>query len=264
MPPPKYKHPWQQWPGKIAVTSSDDLESESSLIEHLIELRARLIRMLIGLGLVVSALLPFSKVLYRWLATPIISQLPTGQNVISTQPTGAVFAPLKLTFFLGLFIAMPWVLYQVWAFIAPGLYQREKRLALPLLISAVVLFYIGCAFAYFLVLPAVFHFLTTFKPDVIQLTPDAGAYLDFVLAIFFAFGASFELPVAMVILTVLHWVKPTQLRESRSYAIVAIFIFAAVLTPPDVVSQLMLAIPMCLLYELGIVAAWAVTRPKTV
>ncbi|TNW11999.1 twin-arginine translocase subunit TatC, partial [Xylella fastidiosa] len=163
-----------------------------------------------------------------------------------------------------LFIAMPWVLYQGWAFIAPGLYQREKRLALPLLISAVVLFYIGCAFAYFLVLPAVFHFLTTFKPDVIQLTPDAGAYLDFVLAIFFAFGASFELPVAMVILTVLHWVKPTQLRESRGYAIVAIFIFAAVLTPPDVVSQLMLAIPMCLLYELGIVAAWAVTRPKTV
>nr|WP_201745734.1 twin-arginine translocase subunit TatC [Xylella taiwanensis] len=229
----------------------------------MIELRARLIRMLIGLGLVVSALLPFSKVLYSWLVTPMLSQLPAGQSVISTQPAGVVLAPLKLTFFLGLFIAMPWVLYQAWAFIAPGLYQREKRLALPLLVSAVILFYIGCAFAYFLVLPAVFHFLTTFKPDVIQLTPDAGAYLDFVLAIFFAFGASFELPVAMVILTVLSWVKPTQLRESRGYAIVAIFILAAVLTPPDVVSQLMLAVPMCLLYELGILAAWAVTDSKT-
>ncbi|HHW4678044.1 MAG TPA: twin-arginine translocase subunit TatC [Xylella sp.] len=246
------------------MTSHDYLQNESSLTEHLIELRARLIRMLIGVGLVVSALLPFSKALYSWLATPMLSQLPAGQSVISTQPAGVVFAPLKLTFFLGLFIAMPWVLYQAWAFIAPGLYQREKRLAVPLLISAVLLFYIGCAFAYFLVLPAVFHFLTTFKPDVIQLTPDAGAYLDFVLAIFFAFGTSFELPVAMVILTLLNLVKPNQLRESRSYAIVAIFIVAAILTPPDVVSQLMLAVPMCLLYELGILAGWAVTRTKSV
>ncbi len=157
-------------------------------------------------------------------------------------------------------MSAPWLLYQAWAFVAPGLYQREKRLALPLLASAVLLFYLGCGFAYFLVLPAVFHFLTTFKPDVIQLTPDAGAYLDFVLAIFFAFGASFELPVALVILALLGWVTPQQLREGRGYAVVGIFVLAAVLTPPDVVSQLMLAIPMCLLYELGIVASsWLVS-----
>ncbi|MBB4128880.1 sec-independent protein translocase protein TatC [Xanthomonas translucens] len=235
-------------------------EAESSLIEHLVELRARLVRALTGLGVVVLALLPFSKTIYTWLAAPMLAQLPIGQSVIATHPAGAVFAPLKLTFFVGVFIAAPWLLYQAWAFVAPGLYQREKRLALPLLASAVLLFYVGCAFAYFLVLPAVFHFLTTFKPDIIQLTPDAGAYLDFVLAIFFAFGASFELPVALVILALLGWVTPQQLREGRGYAVVGIFVLAAVLTPPDVVSQLMLAIPMCLLYEIGIVAASAVTK----
>ncbi|KLD77930.1 twin-arginine translocase subunit TatC [Xanthomonas hyacinthi] len=235
-------------------------EAESSLIEHLVELRARLMRALIGLAVVVVALLPFSKRIYTWLAAPMLAQLPLGQSVIATHPAGAVLAPIKLTFFLGVFIAVPWLLYQAWAFVAPGLYQREKRLALPLLASAVLLFYVGCAFAYFLVLPAVFHFLTTFKPDIIQLTPDAGSYLDFVLAIFFAFGASFELPVALVILALLGWVTPQQLREGRGYAVVGIFVLAAVLTPPDVVSQLMLALPMCLLYEIGIIAASAVTK----
>lgn len=238
---------------------------ESPLIEHLIELRARLMRALVGLGVVLLALLPFARRLYTELATPLVSQLPDGQSLVAINPAGAFFAPLKLTFFTALFIAVPWLLYQAWAFVAPGLYAREKRLALPLLGSAVMLFYIGCAFAYFLVLPAVFHFLTTFRPDVIAITPDAGAYLDFVLAIFFAFGASFELPVAMVILVLLGWVSPQQLREGRGYAIVGIFVIAAVLTPPDVVSQLMLAIPMCFLYELGIHAArWLAPRKPAV
>lgn len=242
--------------------SSGDF-NESPLIEHLIELRARLIRGLMGLGVVLLGLLPFSRTLYNHLATPLISQLPAGQTMIATNPAGAFFAPLKLTFFTALFIAVPWLLYQAWAFVAPGLYAREKRLAMPLLASAVALFYIGCAFAYYLVLPAVFHFLTTFRPDVIAITPDANAYLDFVLAIFFAFGTSFELPVAMVILVLLGWVTPTQLREARGYAVVGIFVVAAVLTPPDVVSQLMLAIPMCILYELGIHAArWLQPRDQ--
>lgn len=232
---------------------------ESGLIEHLIELRARLMRALIGLGVVLLGLMPFSRQIYNWLAHPLISQLPNGQSMIAINPAGAFFAPLKLTFFVALFIAVPWLLYQLWAFVAPGLYAREKRLAVPLLATSVLLFYIGCAFAYFLVLPAVFHFLTTFRPDVIAITPDANAYLDFVLAIFFAFGSSFELPVAMVILTLLGWVSPQQFKESRGYAIVGIFVLAAVLTPPDVVSQLMLAIPMVLLYELGIHASrWLV------
>ena len=232
---------------------------ESSLVEHLVELRARLVRALLGLGVVLLGLLPFSRTLYTYVAEPLISQLPNGQSMIAINPAGAFFAPLKLTFFVALFVAMPWLLYQLWAFVAPGLYAREKRLAVPILASSVLLFYIGCAFAYFLVLPAVFHFLTTFRPDVIAITPDANAYLDFVLAIFFAFGGSFELPVAMVILTLLGWVTPQQFKEGRGYAVVGIFVLAAVLTPPDVVSQLMLAIPMCLLYELGIHASkWLV------
>ena len=242
--------------------SAADL-NESSLIEHLIELRSRVVRALLGLGVVLLALMPFSRTLYTHLATPLISQLPAGQSMIATNPAGAFFAPLKLTFFAALFVAVPWLLYQAWAFVAPALYAREKRLALPLLGSAVALFYIGCAFAYFLVLPAVFHFLTTFRPEVIAITPDANAYLDFVLAIFFAFGASFELPVAMVILVLLGWVTPQQLREGRGYAVVGIFVLAAVLTPPDVVSQLMLAIPMCFLYELGIHASrWLQPRDQ--
>nr|WP_269450806.1 twin-arginine translocase subunit TatC [Stenotrophomonas sp. MMGLT7] len=231
------------------------------MIDHLVELRARLVRALVGLGVVLLAVLPFARPIYSWLAGPLISQLPAGQTMIAVNPAGAFFAPLKLAFFVALFIAVPWLLYQVWAFVAPGLYQREKRLALPLLASAVALFYIGCAFAYFLVLPAVFHFLTTFKPDVIAITPDAASYLDFVLVIFFAFGASFELPVALVILTLLGWVTPQQLKDGRGYAIVGIFVLAAVITPPDVISQLMLAIPMCLLYEIGIHASrWLLPR----
>lgn len=232
---------------------------ESGLIEHLIELRARLMRALIGLGVVLLGLMPFSRQIYTWLAQPLISQLPNAQSMIAINPAGAFFAPLKLTFFVALFVAVPWLLYQLWAFVAPGLYARERRLAVPLLVTSVLLFYIGCAFAYFLVLPAVFHFLTTFRPEVIAITPDANAYLDFVLAIFFAFGSSFELPVAMVILTLLGWITPQQFKDGRGYAIVGIFVLAAVLTPPDVVSQLMLAIPMCLLYELGIHASrWLV------
>ena len=239
---------------------SDDF-NESPLIEHLVELRARLVRGLLGLGVVLLALLPFARTLYNLLATPLISQLPAGQSMIATNPAGAFFAPLKLTFFAALFVAVPWLLYQAWAFVAPGLYQREKRLAMPLLASAVVLFYAGCAFAYFVVLPAVFGFLTAIKPEGVAMMTDINAYLDFVLVIFLAFGASFQLPVALVILVALGWVTPAQLREGRGYAIVGIFVVAALITPPDVVSQLLLAIPMMLLYEAGILASRLAVRP---
>ena len=201
------------------------------------------------------ALLPFTRDIYTWLAGPLISQLPAGQTLIAINPAGAFFAPVKLTFFLALFFAAPWLLYQAWAFVAPGLYQREKRLALPLLASALALFYAGCAFAYFLVLPMVFGFLARVTPDGVAMMTDISAYLDFVLVLFLAFGLSFELPVALVILALLGWVTPAQLREGRGYAVVGIFVIAAIVTPPDVVSQLLLAIPMCLLYEAGIIAA---------
>ncbi|KPN16768.1 preprotein translocase subunit TatC [Xanthomonas sp. Mitacek01] len=234
---------------------ADDDAGEGSLIDHLIELRMRLMRGLAGTGLVLLCLLPFANKLYGMLAQPLLDKLPAGSNLIAIEVASPFFAPLKLVFFTALVVTMPWLLYQAWAFVAPGLYKREKRLALPLLASAVGLFYIGCAFAFFFVLPSVFKFLTMVTPDGVAMMTDINAYLNFVLVIFLAFGMSFELPVALVILVLLGWVTTDQLREARGYAVVGVFVLAAVITPPDVVSQLMLAIPMCLLYEAGIVAA---------
>ena len=238
-------------------------DAERPLIAHLLELRMRLLRASIGLLLVLACLLPFANTLYAYLAQPLLAKLPKGGQLIATQVASPFFAPMKLAFFAALLISMPWLLYQAWAFVAPGLYKREKRLALPLLSSALLLFYAGCAFAYFLVLPMVFGFLARVTPEGVAMMTDIAAYLDFVLVLFLAFGLAFELPVALVILALLGWVTPEQLREGRGYAIVGIFIVAAVLTPPDVVSQLMLAIPMCLLYEAGIIAAkWVTPRSQ--
>ena len=237
-------------------------DNERPLIAHLLELRSRLLRGAAGLLLALLCLLPFANKLYGLLAQPLLDKLPKGGQLIATQVASPFFAPMKLAFFAALMIAMPWLLYQAWAFVAPGLYKREKRLALPLLGSALALFYAGCAFAYFIVLPAVFTFLNNITPPGVAMMTDISAYLDFVLVIFLAFGASFELPVALVILALLGWVTPAQLREGRGYAVVGIFVIAAVMTPPDVVSQLMLAIPMCLLYEAGIIAA-AMVAPRT-
>ena len=257
--------------GKTSITKrkadpmrpSADADASGRLLDHLIELRTRLLRAVAGLVLVFVALLPFANRLYALLALPLLDKLPKGGQLIATEVASPFFAPLKLAFFVALVIAMPWLLYQLWAFVAPGLYKRERRLALPLLASALVLFYAGCAFAYFVVLPAVFTFLNKVTPVGVTMMTDISNYLDFVLVIFLAFGASFELPVALVILALLGWVTPKQLREWRGYAIVAIFVLAAVITPPDVVSQMLLALPMILLYEAGIIAASAVRPTRT-
>lgn len=225
------------------------------LLDHLIELRARLLRAVAGLLLVFVGLLPFAHRLYAWFAQPLLDKLPEGGQLIAKEVASPFVSPGKLAFVFALMATMTWLLYKAWAFVAPGLYQREKRLELTLLATAVALFYIGCAFAYFLVLPSVFGFLASVTPEGVAMMTDINAYLDFVLVIFIAFGASFELPVALVILALLGWVTPEQLREGRGYAVVGIFVVAAVITPPDVVSQLMLAIPMCLLSELGNIAA---------
>jgi sec-independent protein translocase protein TatC len=230
-------------------------DNERPLVAHLLELRTRLLRGVAGLVLVLLCLLPFANRLYALLAQPLLDELPKGGQLIATQVASPFFAPMKLAFFVALVLAMPWLLYQAWAFVAPGLYRREKKLAFPLLASALALFYAGCAFAYFLVLPMVFGFLARVTPAGVTMMTDISAYLDFVLVMFLAFGLSFELPVALVILALLGWVTPAQLREGRGYAVVGIFVLAAIVTPPDVVSQLMLAIPMCLLYEAGIIAA---------
>jgi sec-independent protein translocase protein TatC len=244
------------------MSDATQTPAEPRLIDHLIELRARLLRAVIGLFVVLLALLPFANKLYAYFAAPLLAKLPAGGQLIAVEVASPFFAPLKLAFFVALMATMPWLLYQAWAFVAPGLYQREKRLAVPLLVSAMGLFYAGCAFAFFLVLPTVFGFLAKVTPDGVAMMTDINAYLDFVLVIFVAFGLSFELPVAMVIAAALGWVTPAQLRESRGYAVVGVFIIAAVITPPDVVSQLMLAIPMCLLYEVGIIASGWVMRGR--
>lgn len=244
------------------MLDTDDSAVQTRLIDHLIELRSRLMWAVAGLLLVFGCLMPFADRLYNYLAFPLISKLPAGAKMIAIDPAGGFFVPVKLAFFAAIFVSAPWLLYQVWSFVAPGLYKREKKLAAPLLASAVVLFYAGCAFAYFIVLPSVFSFLTKFTPDVVQMTPDLGKYVDFVLVLFLAFGASFELPVALVILVLLGWVTPKQLSAWRGYAVVGIFVVAAVITPPDVVSQLMLAVPMMLLYEAGIFASRFVAPKK--
>jgi sec-independent protein translocase protein TatC len=242
------------------AASDPEPSGEQSFLSHLIELRERLLKAVGAVLVVLVVLIPFANKLYSWLALPLIKHLPQGGTMIATEIASPFLTPIKLAFFVALIVAMPFVLYQLWAFVAPGLYRNEKRLALPILLSAMVLFYVGCAFAYFLVLPAVFAFLTGVAPAGVAVMPDIGHYLDFVLVLFLAFGLCFELPVVLIILVTLGVVTPAQLARSRAYAIVGAFIVAAVLTPPDVMSQMMLAVPMCALYEVGIVASRLLAR----
>ncbi|HEX5757242.1 MAG TPA: twin-arginine translocase subunit TatC [Arenimonas sp.] len=233
---------------------------EDSLMGHLLELRGRLLKGVGAVLLVFLALMPFAQQLYSWLAAPLLDRLPEGSQLVAIEVASPFFIPIKLAFCVAVVLAMPVLLYQAWAFVAPGLYQHERRLAKPLLVVAVLLFYLGCAFAYFLVLPTVFTFLLAVTPEGVAMMTDISRYLDFVLVIFLAFGLSFELPVAVVVALLLGWTTPAQLREARGYVIVGVFVLAAIITPPDVVSQLLLAIPMCLLYELGIIAGQLLQR----
>jgi sec-independent protein translocase protein TatC len=244
-----------------APQSGDIDEREQSFLSHLVELRARLLRAVLALLGAFICLIPFADRLYALLAAPLLEKLPQGTTMVAIDVASGFFVPIKLAFFVALMLTVPVMLYQLWAFVAPGLYRHEQKLARPLLFSATILFYVGCAFAYYLVLPVVFGFLTSVTPEGVENTTDIARYLDFVLVIFLAFGFSFEVPVAVVILVALGWVNVEQLKAARSYMIVAAFVVAAVITPPDVVSQLMLAIPMCLLYEIGLIAARTV-KPR--
>jgi sec-independent protein translocase protein TatC len=227
---------------------------------HLLELRSRLLKSVLTVLVAFLGLMPFANRIYAELAAPLLAKLPAGGQLVAIDVASPFFTPVKLAFFSAVVLSMPVLLYQAWAFVAPGLYQNEKRLARPLLVASVLLFYIGAAFAYFLVLPAVFGFLTAVTPEGVAMMTDISRYLDFVLVIFLAFGLSFEMPVAVVVLVLLGVVTPAQLREWRGYVVVGIFILAAIITPPDVISQIMLAIPMWLLYEIGILAG-AMLRP---
>ncbi|GAB3028519.1 twin-arginine translocase subunit TatC [Oleiagrimonas citrea] len=234
---------------------------EESLISHLIELRSRIIRSVLAVAVLFVALFPFREWLYTELAEPLVRHLPHGGHLIATEVSSPFFTPIKLTAVLALVLAMPVVIYQFWAFVSPGLYRHEKRLARPLLVSAVLLFYTGCAFAYFLVMPAAFRFLTAVTPQGVEMMTDINHYLSFVLTLFFAFGLCFEVPVAVVILVAIGLLSVDKLRKSRPYVVVVCFAAAAVLTPPDVMSQVLLAVPMYLLFEAGILAAKLLVRP---
>jgi sec-independent protein translocase protein TatC len=238
------------------AADSDDLgdDLQQGLFSHLIELRSRLLKAIAAVLVVLVALVPFANKLYSELAAPLVARLPQGAHLIATEVASPFVTPLKLAFYAALFISMPVILYQLWAFVSPGLYKHEKRLARPLLVATLVLFYCGCAFAYFLVLPAAFRFLTAVTPAGVEMMTDITHYLDFVMLMFFAFGLCFEVPVAVVILAAVGLVDIAKLRNARRYAVVGAFAVAALITPPDITSMIMLAIPMCLLYELGILA----------
>ncbi|MGA9334926.1 MAG: twin-arginine translocase subunit TatC [Rudaea sp.] len=239
----------------------DDGDEPTSFMSHLIELRQRLLKATAAVLVVLLVLLPFANRLYHFIAEPLLQRLPSGSHMVAIEVASPFMTPVKLAFVTALFVAMPVVLYQFWSFVAPGLYRHEKRLALPILATSVVMFYLGCAFAYFLVLPKVFTFLLGVTPSGVAMMTDIGHYLDFVLTMFFAFGLCFEVPVAVFIVAMLGWVKPAQLSRQRPYVILGAFTVSAIVTPPDVLSMLMLAFPMCLLYELGVLAVRLFLRP---
>ncbi len=234
--------------------------SEDTFISHLIELRDRLLRALIVFGLVLLVLIPFASELYDLLATPMMRALPEGSRMIATGVVTPFLVPIKVAMMVAFVITLPFLLYQAWSFVAPGLYTHEKRLVLPLVVASTLLFVIGMAFCYFFVFNTVFHFINQIAPKSISVAPDIENYLNFVLTMFMAFGLTFETPIVVVMLTRMGVVTIEQLREIRSYFIVVAFIIAAIVTPPDVVSQLLLAIPMCLLYEVGLLAARLVAK----
>jgi sec-independent protein translocase protein TatC len=241
----------------------DELEgTEQPFVSHLIELRDRLIRSLIAVGVCFGALAlwPGPAGLYDLLAAPLVAHLPQGSTMIATNVISPFLVPLKITLMAAFMLALPVVLHQVWAFVAPGLYSHEKRLVLPLVISSTILFFIGVAFCYFFVFGQVFRFIQSFAPKSITAAPDIEAYLTFVLTMFIAFGAAFEVPIVVVVLVRIGVVSVDKLRAFRSYFIVLAFIVAAIVTPPDVISQLALAIPMVLLYEAGLWAAQVFVR----
>ncbi|WP_407331840.1 Sec-independent protein translocase subunit TatC [Enterovibrio sp. 27052020O] len=228
------------------------VEDTQPLISHLVELRDRLLRALMAVLVVFLCLVYFANDIYTFVAAPLVDRLPEGTSMIATDVASPFFTPIKLTLVVSVFIAVPMILYQIWAFVAPGLYKHEKRLVMPLLASSSLLFYCGVAFAYFVVFPLVFGFFTSIAPIDVEIATDIASYLDFILALFMAFGIAFEIPVAIILLVWTGAVDPDDLRKKRPYIVVAAFVVGMFLTPPDIISQTLLAIPMCLLFEVGL------------
>ena len=237
-------------------------DQELSFLQHLVELRSRLLKACLSVFVVLIALLPFSRHLYETLASPLMAQMPEGSSMIAIDVASPFLTPFKLTLLLSIMISIPVVLYQLWAFVAPALFKHEKRLARPLLFSSVFLFYAGCAFAYFVVFPLVFGFLTRIAPEGVAVMTDISKYLDFVMTLFLAFGITFEVPIATIILVATGITTPDKLASWRPYIVVGAFALGMILTPPDVISQTLLALPMWLLFEIGIVFSRILIKEK--
>ncbi len=250
-------------PASLRNRSMSDAEDslQDSFISHLIELRDRLLRSLIAVVVVFLALFHWARQIYELLAKPLLAALPKGGQMIATEVTTPFLVPVKVTLMVAFLISLPYVLYQIWAFVAPGLYKHEKRLALPLVVASVALFFLGMSFAYFLVMPIVFHFIVSFAPEGVAVMTDIGKYLSFVMTLFLAFGTTFEVPIIVIVLVKMGFVSVQKLREVRPYVIVGCFVVGAIFTPPDMLSQTMLAVPLWLLYELGVLVASLMTRP---
>ena len=240
------------------------MTTQQGLISHLIELRSRILKMLVSVLLIFVVLTPFAQDIYHILAQPLLNALPEGASMIATDVASPFLAPFKLTLVVAFFIAIPYILYHIWGFIAPALYRNEKKLIAPLLFSSSLLFYAGMAFAYFVLFPVAFAFLTSFAPEGVVVSTDISSYLSFVLTIFFAFGVAFEIPIAIILLCWTGVTTPQQLRQKRPYVIVGAFVVGMLLTPPDVISQVLLAIPMWILFEVGIIIGSIYAKPAPV
>jgi len=243
-------------------TTEDTSTSTGSLLSHLFELRDRVVRMLIAVLVIFLSLFYWANEIYSYLAAPLTRHLPEGSTMIAIDVASPFLTPFKLVLMLSVFLAMPVILYQFWAFVAPGLYKNEKRIAGPLLVSSILLFYAGMAFAYYIVFPLVFGFFTSIGPEMVSISTDIGRYLDFVLALFFGFGLAFEVPIATIILVAIGFTTPDKLAEKRPYIIVGAFIFGMLLTPPDVISQVLLAIPVWVLFEAGVIASRIIFKDR--
>ena len=240
------------------------MTTQQGLISHLIELRSRILKMLVSVLLIFVVLSPFAQDIYHILAQPLLNALPEGASMIATDVASPFLAPFKLTLVVAFFVAIPYLLYHVWGFIAPALYRNEKKLIAPLLFSSSLLFYAGMAFAYFILFPVAFAFLTSFAPEGVVVSTDISSYLSFVLTIFFAFGIAFEIPIAIILLCWTGVTTPQNLRQKRAYVIVGAFVVGMLLTPPDVISQVILAIPMWILFEVGIIIGSIYAKPAPV
>jgi len=254
-------HPDMTDDSQETVEQEDPLE-EASLISHLIELRSRLVKASLAVLAVFICLVPFAQKIFTLVADPLMAKLPEGSTMIATQVASPFLTPFKTTLFVALFFAMPVVIYQMWAFVAPGLYRREKKFAIPMVASSIVLFYCGIAFAYWVVFPLMFAFFTSVTPEGVAMMTDISSYLDFILTIFFAFGIAFEVPIATVMLVATGLTNTENLKRKRPYVFLGAFVFGMLLTPPDVISQTLLAVPIYILFESGIIMSRLMLKPK--